>query len=248
MLCPPPNPGPHCLLPVSVKLTPRDLGQDLSQVCPFHRAFGPQGSSSICPGSALSTGHLILRAHPRRSLSLASFPAEARHVPLQALTAQAHGAPAGARRARSRKSCREPTLRGTRGCDSVWPGALLSPGQPVLIPHTVATGLPWCLLPPGWSRRIMSPGDQGSRLTSGSSDSTPWTPNSTGAKRCVHTGICPGCSYQPVHADGKWKPSTGPSTHGRITRGPGSQWNEVPTQAAAWRSPGAGSQTGLRIG
>lgn len=91
----------------------------------------------------------------------------------------------------------------------MWPGALLSPGQPILIPHTVAAALPRCLLPPGWSRRIMSPGDQGSRATSGSSDSTPWTPNSTGAKTCVHTGICPDCSYQPVHVDEKWKPSHG---------------------------------------
>ena len=81
----------------------------------FCEANDPGASCKICPGPALSTGRWVLRAHPRRSLSHASFPVEAHHVPLQALTAQARGAPDGARRARSRKSCREPTLRGTRG-------------------------------------------------------------------------------------------------------------------------------------
>ena len=92
----------------------------------------------------------------------------------------------------------------------------------------------------------MSPGDQGCRAASGSSDSTPWTPNSTGAERVSTQGFIP-TAHSSLCMQTKRGTTHVASTHGGTTRGPFSQCNEVPTQAAAWRASRAASQRGLCI-
>lgn len=72
------------------------------------------------------------------------------------------------------------------------------------------------------------------RATSGSSASALWTPNSTGAETCVHTGIRPDCSFQPVDADGKGNHPRGINARAHNTL-PTQSTRRSPDTGRAWR-------------